>query len=148
MLSKCVLWLPRTSRGGRKSRGKNSLASIISNRLDRWQKGELNTLWREYLTQGAKPGPKKASAPEDTRGRRARRLASEALFSKACSALSSLGLHDKSDDVIKKLEALHPKGRLVPSSAVDEETFLEFEIRDVEQALNSFPKRSGAGRSL
>ena len=147
MLSKSVLWIPRTSRGGRNSRGKNSLASIISNRLDRWQRGEHNALWNEFVSQNAKMAPKKASALDEARVRRARRLAGEGLFSKACDALTSQGLHSKSDVVVSKLEALHPKGRSISPSLLEEEAVLDFEASDVAKALDSFPKRSGAGRS-
>ena len=62
MLPKCCLWLPNQKvRGGRgRSRGVNTLHSILQARLRRWQSGEERDLWGEYRREC---GGRKGRAP-------------------------------------------------------------------------------------
>ena len=113
-----------------------------------WQAGNYESLWNEALehVQKSKAAPRRkaTSAPPDQQVARAKRLASEGLFSRACEALISNGLHDKSDRVIQALKALHPRCRhpVVPPT-VELPDALEFDLESVRQAVNSFPKLSG-----
>ena len=147
MMSKCILWQPKKSRGGRKGRGKGSLATIISARMHLWQDGEYDSLWEDYIRQGSERGSPKSSDLAEQRTKRAKRLSSEGLFSKACDALASNGLHTKTDEIVKQLKALHPRGRGVQPAVEETSEFFEFQEGEVQRALNSFPRKSGAGRS-
>ena len=69
MLTKCCLWVPPTSRGGKKARGKDALANIVNKRLESWQAGNYESLWNEALEHVRKskaaPRRKATSAPPD-----------------------------------------------------------------------------------
>jgi len=115
--------------------------------MNRWQNGEHDALWDEYVSQGAQLPNKKPAALSEQRTRRAKRFSVEGLYGKACEALANKGLHAKSDEVVKQLKALHPQGRGLAASVEECLVSLEFETDDVQRALNSFPRKSGAGRT-
>ena len=73
-------------------------------------------------------------------------MASEGLFGRACEALTSNGLHDKSDNIVDTLKAPHPRGAPVAPHAIELPEVDEFDITAIKAALDSFPKLVGGGR--
>ena len=149
MVAKCCLWQPRRTRGGRKHcRCKNRLPTLIAERLNRWKRGEVNSLWEEYTDscqerlQRGQPDLDAASA------RRARRLASEGRYARACKTLTTLGVHAVTDDIRDKLLSLHPSSPS-PVGQVDDLPEASYIGKDaVLASLQSFPKDTAPGASL
>ena len=122
--------------------------------MDKWQAGDYEALWTEMVLHAPsmQAGPKKEKNDKkvssfNTSVRRAKRLASEGLFGRACEALTSNGLHDKSDNIVDTLKALHPQGAPVAPHAIELPEVDEFDITAIKAALDSFPKLAGGGRS-
>ena len=86
---------------------------------------------------------------KDAQIRRAKRFAADGLYSRACEALTSEGLHEFSREIVKELKDLHPPGDLfdlgpLPDTGAEP---LEFSPEQVQSALDSFPKDSAHGKS-
>ena len=146
MVAKCCLWQPRRTRGGRKHRRcKDRLPTLIAERLNRRKRGEVNSLWEEYTDscqerlQRGQPDLDAASA------RRARRLASEGRYARACKTLTTLGVHAVTDDIRDKLLSLHPSSPS-PVGQVDDLPEASYIGKDaVLASLQSFPKDTAPG---
>ena len=151
MLAKCCLWVPPSSRGGRKARGKDALSNIIASRLAKWQADEHAALWDEMRENMAKTkaglSRSQGVSLAEQQAARAKRLAAEGLYSRASDALTSNGLHKRCDEVVQTLKNLHPRGPQVSPAEVELTEAIEFDVPAVKKALGSFPKLSGAGRS-
>ena len=131
MLAKCCLWIPQRTRGGRKgSRGACTLSAIITKRLRRWQQGDVEGLWLEASQQRSdnENGRSRDAGPASIR--RAKKLASEGLYGRACQAMSSPGIHNMTEDVKKSLVDLHPQS-LLPTTPDDLPESLDFACEEI-----------------
>ena len=80
--------------------------------------------------------------------RRARRLASEGRYARACQTLTTLGVHAVTDSIWGKLLSLHPSSP-APGDHTDELPEASYIDRDaVLASLLSFPKDTAPGASL
>ena len=149
MLAKCCLWVPDGARGGRKSRGAESIPAIVADRLRKWQQGSIAELWESYQeqTKRSPPGRRPRKSPEEVQTARAKRLAAEGLFGRACEALASEGLFTRNPELIQMLKDLHPQGHQVQPTQEDQADPIEFSREGVKAGVESFNRLAGAGRS-
>ena len=103
MLAKCVLWQPRRTRGGRNRHRKQRVPTIVKERLERWEKGDILNLWDEYVNTCQEHPLQRPADPDTASIRRARRLAPEGRYARACQILTSLGVHTVTEEIWDKL---------------------------------------------
>ena len=149
MLAKCCLWQPRRTRGGKRHRNSTQrLPDIITDRLKRWKRGELDSLWKEYVESCRERNLQGQADPDVASVRRARRLASEGRYARACQTLTTLGVHEVSDAIWSKLRSLHPSSPAPedPSDDLPEASYINRDA--VLNSMLSFPKDTAPGASL
>ena len=111
--------------------------------------GNISDLWDEFLTDASKREVKpKASqnSLQESNARRARICASENDLSKACSALTSLGMAEASHSNLDILKSKHPEGGPVQVPDLSAPP-LQISSQDVFKQILSFPRSSGPGPS-
>ena len=138
MLPKCVLCAP--PRTGRKHQ--KAAAAFTLDRLGRWGDGERESLWQnlECTPSGAQKKPSKELCLK-----RAETLAREGLDSKACAALTSLGLKEPTREVLQTLRTLHPQAPVPPRTPpTDLPLPPELCVETVLKMVKSFPRGSAA----
>ena len=52
---KCILWSP--ARGGRRLSKKASMADVVKARLQKWEVGDMEQLWKDALARSSRPLP-------------------------------------------------------------------------------------------
>ena len=143
MLPGCVLCPPPVSN----KLSSADMAAFTLDRISRWQAGERATLWADR-PPAKKGGASTAAQNEAKRFLRAESLCREGLLGKACAALGENDLCRPSPQVWELLKDLHPGMPLpqplntstLPSAPL-------FCAADIDKALRSFPKGTGAGPS-
>ena len=127
----------------------NPIATLILNRCRSLLRGDLDTLCQEFLADLGKRKVKQKSVSgeklKENNARRARILASEGDLSRACSALTSLGMAEDSAAVLSKLQEKHPAGTQPPASTFG--PAVQFSKEKVLKAALSISRASGAGPS-
>ena len=115
---------------------------MVKERLQKWQRGELETLWCDFKEEAARVKTERRSnrTEEERRVARAKRLAENGLYGRACDALTSQGMHGKSEEVQAELKNLHPTGAPVESPQPSMTEPLEFEKESVKAAVESFER--------
>ena len=141
LLPKCCL--PSMQCTGHRHKG----VDIVS-LCDLWDKGQYGVLWHmatkcHSLACSSKSPTKQHQLNLSS----AIAFAREGLFSKACQALTSLGLAPDTPDTWALLQAKHPEGPIpVPPPSSEEPAALPSDF-DILSILRSFPKGTTAGPS-
>ena len=121
---------------------------ILKSRIDRWQSGDIDRLWSDYLdTVRSLKGPKSVSTIS-TNVRRAKRATEAGQYSKAIQALTSDGLALPTPDILDEMLAKHPQSPLPPTLPSPGHPPPKISKADVIRALKSFPSDSAPGPSL
>ena len=130
-----------------------SQTQLIRDRLRRWQAGQCGELWQEavdVMKQRPKKKKKKngEKSQEQWNAERAIALAQDGQYTRALSALTSLGMADQSSPaVIAEMERKHPlppHDTTVPPVTAAPRSFTPTEVR---KAAMSFLKGGAAGPS-
>ncbi len=135
MFSNCVL----RHDSGKKSR--NAQAKYTMNFLQRWEQSEEGKLelWRELLTYRP-PEPKQNSRTCGNKLRRCRKLVQLGRLSDACKSLLSEDTLEFTDEVVAKLEELHPAVTPITFQKLGQCEALEVTYDLVRQMIKTFPK--------
>ena len=148
MVAKCCLWEPHRTRGGRKRHKKERGPLRIMGRLERWKCGDITTLWKEYVDSCQERRMQGQGDQDVASVRRARRLASEGRYARACQALTSLGVHRLTDPIKERLHSLHPSSPALGEQSDELPEAYCIDKKAVLAALQSFPKDTAPGASL
>ena len=152
LFPKCVLRMQPSIRGGKKMKLKRNekLKSAILNRLDRWEKGEANTLWAEackaYVAREA-DGAVDSKSARAANIRRATECAQDGRYGKAVSALLSLGMSAATEKAVKEMRSKHPSASLpkLPEGPLPDPIVFDSDL--VRKKVEGFPTGSAAGAS-
>ena len=145
MFAKAVLRCP--PRGGRKKR--YVVKSILQSRLDRWQSGDLPSLWADARADAISHMSSSSKKPSiaQNNARRSLALAREGRFRDAMRVLGSYGLAASDDnDAIHELQQRHPCHSL-PEWNTDIPPTITVNQDSVLTALRAFPRGSSPGAS-
>ena len=88
-----------------------STESYTAARLDRWERGERLSLWRDASEAGKKKRISEKWQEEQRKIERAEKSVREGCYAKACSALTQSGVAANTVDTQQTLRNLHPEIR-------------------------------------
>jgi hypothetical protein len=159
MFAKTVLRWVNLGRGGNKGRNNRNhkFTSAIRARLDRWNRGEYQSLWDEAFEE--RRSTVQAATPPSTTERNIRRAIKECengRLSKAVAALVSCGIAPHTAETYAEMLAKHPVAAQAPrpnvtARALEEKLassgFDGIEEKTVRKKVFSFQPGSAAGAS-
>src|SRR5690348_4027347 len=119
-------------RGGKKKklRRNENLRAGLLDRLQRWNEGHVDSLWREARKLYDGRDTRLSTASRAANIRRAIECAQDARYGKAVAALLSLGTSPVTEEAIKEMMEKHPKAPkpLLPEGPLPEALRFESEV--------------------
>ena len=135
-------------------KGNASNSQIFRRRIELWEQGQFQTLWKEAHPLSSARAYTKLSAEQQkvSNARRAVRLAKEGAYGKAVQALQSVGVAPDSEQTAEALLAKHPQQVPPEQTGVYTPPEIspaapEFTEEQVRASVKRFPPGSAAGGS-